>query len=138
MVRKLKKNAAKNAITLIAQGAHVKGDIHFQGDLEVEGEVSGSILGAEGGDSEVRILDAGSVKGELRVPVVFISGKVTGDVFASKQVELAASAVVDGDIHYSLLEVERGAQVNGNFVLEKAGSVKNTVLPLGEKMGEKS
>lgn len=135
MVRRSKKNASKNAITLIAQGAHIKGDIHFQGSLEIEGEVTGNVIGAEGSDSEVRILDAGSVKGELRVPVVFISGKVAGDVFAGKQIELATSAVVDGNIHYTLLEVERGAQVNGNFVLEKAGAAKNTVLPIGEKLG---
>ena len=136
MAFKSKKSISKNTITLVAQGAHIKGDIHFQGALEIEGEVTGNIIGTDGGDSEVRILDGGSVTGELRVPVVFISGKVDGDVFASKQVELAASAVVDGNIHYTLLEVERGAQVNGNFVLEKTGATKSTITPIGEKAEE--
>ena len=136
MMRKSKKNAGKKAITLLAQGVHVKGDIYFQGNLEIEGEVTGNVIGADGSDSEVRVLDSGSIKGELRVPLVFISGKVAGDVFASKQVELAASARVDGNIHYTLLEVERGAEVNGNFVLEKPETAKNVVLPMGEAMGE--
>ena len=136
MMRKSKKNTGKKAITLLAQGVHVKGDIHFQGNLEIEGEVTGNVIGADGSDSEVRVLDSGSVKGELRVPLVFISGTVVGEVFASKQVELAASARVDGNIHYTLLEVERGAQVNGNFVLEKPETAKNVVLPMDEAMGE--
>ncbi len=136
MARKAKKTVSENGTTLVAKGAHIKGDILFQGSLEVEGEITGNLVGKEGEDTVVRILDAGSVNGELRVPVIFISGKVSGDVYASQQIELAANAVVDGDVHYNVLEVERGAQVNGNFVQKKPGEVQRVVLPIGAQVAE--
>src|SRR5690606_28481521 len=92
------------------------GDIKFDGHLEVEGTVTGNILADEATNARVRVLERGVVKGEVRAPYVVINGHVTGDVHATKHLELAAHAVVNGNVHYQVIEMVKGAQVNGNLV----------------------
>jgi len=105
--------------TLIAQGTCIVGEIHFSGSLEIEGQVRGNIDAAsDDAEACVRIRDTGVVIGQVKAPVVIVSGSVEGDIYAARQVELASLAVVNGDIHYALLEVEKGAHVNGGFVQE--------------------
>lgn len=120
-MRKDKKTRRGTATpTLIAKGTCVVGEIHFSGSLEIEGQVKGNIEAAsDDADACVRIRDTGVVIGQVRAPVVIVSGGVEGDIYAAKQVELASLAVVKGDIHYALLEIEKGAQVNGGFVQEE-------------------
>ncbi len=115
-MRKKLKMTPSGATTLIARGTHIVGDVQFEGCLEIEGQVTGNILAEAGSEARVRVLDAGLVRGELRVPTVVVSGTVEGDIHADKHIELAAKSVVEGNIHYTLLEIEKGAQVNGNFV----------------------
>ena len=113
--------------TLIAKGTCIVGEIHFSGSLEIEGQVKGNIEAAsDGADACVRIRDTGVVMGQVKAPVVIISGSVEGDIYAAKQVELASLAVVKGDIHYALLEIEKGAQVNGGFVQEEESAATST------------
>lgn len=116
--------------TLIANGTHVVGDIHFAGNLEVEGQVTGNIVAEEDSAARVRILPEGRVTGDVRVPVVIINGHITGDIYSSSQVELANKAVVEGNLHYVLIEIEKGAQMNGNFVHQKADEEPGNVVVL--------
>ncbi len=125
-MRKKLKMTSSGATTLIARGTHVVGDVQFEGCLEIEGQVTGNILAEAGTEARVRVLDAGLVRGELRVPTVVVSGTVEGDIHADKHIELAAKAVVEGNIHYTLLEIEKGAQVNGNFVRQGGVSASPT------------
>jgi cytoskeletal protein CcmA (bactofilin family) len=130
-MRKKNKSApfAAGNTTLIAGGTHVIGDIHFSGNLEVEGQITGDIVAEDGTDARVRILPDGRVAGEVRVPVVVINGHIEGNIFSSDQVELADKAVVEGNLHYVLIEIEKGAQVNGSFVHQATGEQSN-VVPL--------
>ncbi|HEB27644.1 hypothetical protein LCGC14_2255880 [marine sediment metagenome] len=115
--------------TLIAGGTHVIGDIHFSGNLEVEGQITGNVVAEDGTDARVRILPDGKLVGDVRVPVVVINGHIEGNIFSSNQVELADKAVVEGNLHYVLIEIEKGAQVNGSFVHQTTEEPSN-VVPL--------
>ena len=91
--------------TLIARGAELEGDLNFKGSLDE--------------DARIRILQGGSVKGDVWVAAVLVNGHVTGDIYASKQAKLASQAVVEGNVHYNLIEIEKGAEVVGSFVHEQ-------------------
>lgn len=110
--------------TLISKSTEVIGDISFSGNLMIEGKVKGNIYAVEGTDAHARILDSGVVEGEICVPTVVINGTVNGDVHSSKHIELAAKAVVNGNVHYELIEMIKGAQVNGNLVYKASVKVK--------------
>jgi len=107
--------------TLIAAGTQLTGDLIFTGNLEIEGEVIGNIR-AEGEQSRVRVLQSGSVKGDIEVATIIINGHVKGDLHASELVELAAKAVVEGNLNYNLIGIEKGAEVVGSFVYHSADS----------------
>ena len=56
------------------------------------------------------------MEGEIRAPKVMINGSLKGDLHCSEHVELAAKARIDGKVHYKLIEMVKGAQVNGNLL----------------------
>lgn len=101
--------------TLIAAGTKLVGDINFSGNLEIEGEVVGNI-NAEGDSSRVRVLQTGLVTGDIEAATIMVNGHIKGDLYASDLVELAAKAVVEGNLNYNLIGIEKGAEVVGRFV----------------------
>lgn len=112
MMGKGKGKSAVGEHTLIAGNAQVIGDIHFTGGLHVQGLVRGNILaGPEGGD--LVIGEGGVIEGEIHAPHVAINGEVRGNVFSTDRLELAARAVVTGNVHYRLIEIVVGARIDG-------------------------
>ncbi|MDB9805695.1 polymer-forming cytoskeletal protein [Porticoccaceae bacterium] len=107
--------------TLIAEGTILTGDIAFSGNLEVEGSVIGNITSADE-NAKLRILNSGSVVGDIEVANIVINGNVRGDLYASQLIKLAAKAVVQGSVNYKLIEIEKGAEVVGSFVYHQATS----------------
>lgn len=120
MLRKKEKavmaNTGGNHTTLIARHTEVTGDLHFRGNLVVEGKVSGNVSAHSDSDARLQIVDGGVIEGEIRVPHVVINGNVKGDVHASRHLELSTKAMVEGNVHYKLIEMVKGAQVNGSLV----------------------
>ncbi len=106
---------SSNSTTLIARGTEVVGDIKFSGNLDIEGIVRGNIVANSGKDAVVRIVDRGRVEGEIRAPSVIINGEIIGDVYSTKHLELASKARVRGNVHYILVEMAIGAEVNGSL-----------------------
>lgn len=119
MFRSDKRNA--NAVaaisTLIAVGTTIRGDIHFAGGLHLDGVIDGSIA-AEGSDAVLTLSENGRINGEVRVSNAVINGAVHGDVFVGERLELAANARVEGNVHYKVLEMTAGAQVNGKMLYQ--------------------
>jgi len=116
MFKKQKKRRATKVDSLIGQSSLVEGDIRFSGGLHVDGTIRGNVIANDSESSVITVSDRGSIEGEVRVPYVVINGAVKGDVFAYQHVELAPNARVDGDVHYNLIEMAMGAEVNGKLV----------------------
>lgn len=116
MLGKAKKRKPTRVDSLIGQQSRVLGDILFGGGLHVDGTIKGNVS-AEGDDrATLTVSDRGTIEGEVRVPYIILNGVVKGDVYASEHVELAASARVEGDVYYALIEMAMGAEVNGKLV----------------------
>lgn len=102
--------------TLLAKSIEVVGDIKFSGTLEVEGKVTGNIYAVAGESAQVNVRASGEVIGEVSAPRVMINGHVTGDVHAQDHLELAAKSIVNGNVHYQVIEMVKGAELNGGLV----------------------
>lgn len=111
---------SSGSTTLVSKSAEIIGDVRFSGNLMVEGTVKGNVYTTDGADAHARVLDKGVIEGDIRVPTLVINGTVNGDVYSDKHIELAAKAVVNGNVHYNLIEMVKGAQVNGNLVYSPA------------------
>ncbi len=126
--KKEKKTAfAAGGTTLISKSTEIVGDIHFSGTLMIEGHIKGNVYASDGENAQARVLESGKVEGEIRVPSLVINGSVTGDVFSSKHIELAAKTVINGNVHYALIEIVKGAQINGKLVYTDGAPEKKPV-----------
>lgn len=108
--------AFSNNHTLISRATKVVGDLYFTGELQLEGKVTGNIIAENEKDAKLVIADTGLVEGEIRAPVVIVNGKVQGNIYSSKHLELAAKGNVVGTVHYHSIEMVKGAQVNGSMI----------------------
>lgn len=102
--------------TLIGPQVILRGDLHFSGGLYLEGQLIGRALAEPGEPATVTVASRGRVEGELRSPVIVINGHVVGDVHASERLELGAEARVEGNLHYTVIEMAAGAAVTGQLV----------------------
>ena len=102
--------------TLIGPQVTLHGDLVFSGGLYVEGRVHGRIVAEEGTKAVLIVAEQGRSEGEVQVPVVVINGELHGDVHASERVELTPSARVNGNVHYQVVEMNAGAQLNGRLL----------------------
>ena len=101
--------------TLVSSETVILGEVRFSGVLDIEGLVRGNIIAEPGKEALVRVVDKGRVEGEIRAPSVVINGTVQGDVYATRHLELAAKARVQGNVFYVLVEMAAGAEVNGSL-----------------------
>ncbi len=109
--------AASGVETLIGSQVTIRGDLNFSGGLYVEGTVHGSVVAEEGGsDAVLTLAERGSIHGEVRAPHVVVNGQLSGDVYASDRIELGASARVQGNLYYKVIEMAAGAVVTGRMI----------------------
>jgi cytoskeletal protein CcmA (bactofilin family) len=123
--------------TLISRTTEVVGDIHFSGELLVEGKVKGNIFAEDDSDALIRVAEKGAVEGEICVPSAVINGLVEGDVRSSKHIELAAKATVVGNVYYNLIEMVMGSEVNGNLMHLSANQKEAKRIAAESKPAEK-
>jgi cytoskeletal protein CcmA (bactofilin family) len=110
--------------TAVASGAVIVGTVTFSGVLEIEGRIEGDVIAADDDRAVVRILQSGQVKGNVRAPLIVVNGTVTGNIHSTDHIELAANAVVTGDVHYNLIEMVKGAQINGSGVQQGGAAAR--------------
>lgn len=100
--------------SLIADGVLLEGDIAFRDHLYVDGSIRGNVSSISDGTVLV-VGKNGSVEGNIHVGNVVVNGKVAGTLHARGDVQLAHSAVVEGDVHYGTITIEQRAVINGRL-----------------------
>ena len=106
--------------TLIGEGSEIKGDLHFEGGCHIDGVVHGNVIADIDEDAFLTISENGFVDGSVRVPRVSLNGTVQGDLYTSNTVTLGPTAKVTGNLHYELLEMTSGAEINGKLIHESS------------------
>ncbi len=104
------------ALSIIAFGMKVHGDIDTTGVLKIEGTVEGTIRGAR----QVLVGRQGEVKGDVHAKEVVIGGRVDGTVIAGERVEIQGTSSVNGDIHTKSIVVLEGGKINGNVRMDES------------------
>ncbi len=102
--------------TLIGKAARVQGDIDFKGGLHVDGHVTGAVRSDESRNSTLSVSEGGSIEGAVQVPNVVLDGTIHGDIHATERVVLGATARVEGNVYYGVIEMTLGAQIIGKLV----------------------
>jgi len=107
--------------TIIGPESLFKGNIRSKGFVRIDGVVEGGVS-AEG----VILGEKAQITGDILAKVVFISGKVTGNVTAAHSLELQPKGQIRGDLRTAQLSIADGALFEGNCLMttEKIGAVE--------------
>jgi len=109
--------AASGVETLIGAQVTIRGDLNFSGGLYVEGTIHGAVVAEDAAkDAVLTLAERGSIHGEVRAPHVVLNGQLSGDVYCSDRIELGASARVQGNLYYKVIEMAAGAVVTGRMI----------------------
>ncbi len=110
-------DASNAAQSLISSEVEIIGTIKTSGSIQIEGRVEGEILS----QGDVNIGKSGSVKGNLRVNSVTLSGTVQGNIEAKDRIALKSTARLLGDIKAKRLSVEDGVTFVGKSEVNPTG-----------------
>ncbi|MCX6322267.1 MAG: polymer-forming cytoskeletal protein [Bacteroidia bacterium] len=97
-------------INLISNGTDITGDIKSNGDIRIDGSLTGN-LNTKG---KVVIGPTGKVSGEVICKNSEVSGIIEGKITVGQLLNLKASSKILGDIATSKLSIEPGAVFSGN------------------------
>jgi len=117
-----KNNAADaSSVNLIRAGTKIVGDINSQGDIRIDGHLSGNLIT----NGRFVLGPNGFIDGNINCANAEMEGEVKGIVTVSEMLALKATAKITGDIITNRLAIEPGAVFNGSCNM--GAKVKNMV-----------
>lgn len=117
---------ADAALTIIAPGTRVAGEIEAAGVVKIEGVVVGTVRAGR----QLLVARGGTVEGDVFTPEAVVGGCVKGGVNGSERVEIQSGAAVHGDVTTKQLVVQEGGEING--LVRMAGEMGGEGKPTGE------
>lgn len=106
-----KNNSLENSsVNLIGAGTMIEGDITTNGDIRIDGALTGSI-NVKG---KLVVGVSGTVEGEIICQNADVSGTIKGKIGVAELLSLKASSKLTGDIITNKIAVEPGATFSGS------------------------
>ncbi len=99
---------------IIGKGIAIKGELHGEEDLIIEGRVEGNIALKK----HLIVETTGVVVADVQTENITIKGEMNGNMVATDKVEIAANARVEGDVKAPRVVIEDGARFRGNVEME--------------------
>lgn len=101
-------------LSVLGRGGRVRGRVHGEGALRVEGQIEGDVAVSGG----LSIEEGAAVIGDIDAASVSIGGELTGNVAARGPVVVRATAKVSGNMGGAEVSLEEGAQFSGRIEAE--------------------
>ena len=98
----------------LAPGTLIKGSIHAEEDLRIDGKIEGLIECA----GKVVVGPQGEIQGDIHCANVDIIGRVTGNLVIKEILSIKSSGDFTGDVITNSLEIEAGAVFNGTCKMQ--------------------
>lgn len=118
------------AINLIGAGTEITGDVNSNGDIRIDGTLTGNLKTA----GKVVIGETGKVKGEIDCKNSEVLGEINGKIKVGELLSLKATSKIFGDIVTKKLAIEPGSRFTGNC---KMGEESQNVRTEEPKFGNK-
>jgi cytoskeletal protein CcmA (bactofilin family) len=103
--------SSQGNMAIIGKGTQIRGRVSGDGDLRVEGGVSGEI--ALKGNLSVG--DGAEIAADVQAASVVVEGAIEGDISATEAVTIRSTARVNGAIRGSSVSIQEGASVSGKI-----------------------
>ena len=104
-------------VIAIDKNSKFTGQLKFAGTIAVDGTVEGEVI-----VDKLVVHDGGSVNAKVEGESVMIAGNVKGDVFAKKEIEVAASGTLTGNVTAPALLIRPGGSFEGKCSIGRRAS----------------
>ncbi len=119
----------REAAAVVDRKTEITGTLHSSGNVLVEGRFHGEIEA-----NETVWVDKGAQSdGQIRAAAAVISGAVDGQIECGDRLQIAATAVISGEIKTPILVIEEGATVNCRFSMARSGPVRSNQVSRGTR-----
>jgi len=108
------------AINLIGAGTEITGDVNSNGDIRIDGTLTGNLKTA----GKVVVGETGKVNGEIDCKNSEVLGEIHGKIKVGELLSLKATSKIFGDILTKKLAIEPGSKFTGNCIMGEE-SLKN-------------
>jgi cytoskeletal protein CcmA (bactofilin family) len=124
---------AGDARAYLDSGSRINGKVHFESPARIDGQVEGEITAKE----SLTVGESAVITAQIKAAAVVIAGKVSGDINASRRIEIRPSAKVIGNLTTPVLVIQEGALFEGHCTMQAEGAHeerKVTVFPKEERL----
>jgi len=105
---------------VIGKGLHIKGELHGEEDLIIEGSVEGTITMQK----SLAIETGGQIKADIETENITIRGEMQGNLRARQKITIHAGGRLLGDVQAPRIEIEDGAYYKGNIDMPEGGKLQ--------------
>jgi cytoskeletal protein CcmA (bactofilin family) len=103
------------ATGVIGKGLFIKGELHGEDDLIIEGSVEGTITMQK----NLIIETGGKIKANIETENIIVRGEMEGDLKAREKITIHNGGRLIGDISAPRVEVEDGAYYKGHIDMKE-------------------
>ena len=103
------------SINLIAKGTQINGDMNSEGDIRIDGDLTGNIKCS----GRLVVGATGKVNGDVSCKNCEIAGSMRGNLTIHEVLNLKASSNVKGDIYTGKLSIEPGSVFSGSCIMSE-------------------
>ncbi|MBL7734798.1 MAG: polymer-forming cytoskeletal protein [Chitinophagaceae bacterium] len=125
--------APSGSASIIASGTSMKGDLNSNGDIRIDGILTGNIHCS----AKVVIGANGVVEGDIVGLQADIMGKVTGAIRVKELLQLKGGSTVTGNLYAAKLQIETNANFNGQCHMNTEAPSSKSASPATETKTEK-
>jgi len=115
-----KKKEVEEIKAFLGQGAEFIGKLIFNGSVRIDGSFQGEIFG----QGSLVVGEGATVKANIAVKSIYISGNVQGDIDVKEKINIHSKGKFSGDVHTPVFIMEEGAIFDGRSHMLKTAEEK--------------
>lgn len=108
---------AGEPVAVIDSNSSIDGTFRSRGNVLVEGSFHGTLEA----DKTVLVARGAQTQAQLRASDTIVCGSFDGEIVCERQLKIASTATISGEIKTPVLVIEEGATVNCRFTMARAG-----------------
>ena len=117
------KGKATGTTSLLSKEVKIEGDIQGNEDLQVDGQLKGSVKIA----GNIVVGPTGLVEADVEADNVIVQGQITGNVLVRKQLQIQSSGKLLGDCMAQTIDIKEGALFEGRSkMIRSSGATAGT------------
>lgn len=117
------------AVSTIATGTTLNGDIESEADMRIDGNIIGNVYCK----AKIVLGESGIVQGDMHAANADVFGTVNGNIVSKDLLCLKAKSTVNGNVNAKRLQIEPNATFNGQCKMTSSDQVSS-----GKSMSSKN